>query len=123
MKEFNKTGLCNPNKHYMVDINNKLYDIKKLVEKEKYFIINRPRQYGKTTTLFTLKRELSKKYLVISISFEGIGDTAFTDEEKFVRVFIDLIEEKLEYLDESLSEKFTNLSKDVFDFPRLSRMI
>ena len=123
MKEFNTTGLCNPKKHYMVDISNKLDDIKKLVEKEKYFIINRPRQYGKTTTLSTLKRELSKKYLVISISFEGIGDTAFTDEEKFVRVFIDLIEEKLEYLDESLSEKFTNLSKDVFDFPRLSRMI
>ena len=123
MKEFNTTGLCNPKKHYMVDISNKLDDIKKLVEKEKYFIINRPRQYGKTTTLFTLKRELSKKYLVISISFEGIVDTAFTDEEKFVRVFIDLIEEKLEYLDESLSEKFTNLSKDVFDFPRLSRMI
>ena len=123
MKEFNTTGLCNPKKHYMVDISNKLDDIKKLVEKEKYFIINRPRQYGKTTTLFTLKRELSKKYLVISISFEGIGDTAFTDEEKFVRVFIDLIEEKLEYLDESLSEKFINLSKDVFDFPRLSRMI
>ena len=123
MKEFNTTGLCNPKKHYMVDISNKLDDIKKLVEKEKYFIINRPRQYGKTTTLFTLKRELSKKYLVISISFEGIGDTAYTDEEKFVRVFIDLIEEKLEYLDESLSEKFINLSKDVFDFPRLSRMI
>ena len=123
MKEFNTTGLCNPKKHYMVDISNKLDDIKKLVEKEKYFIINRPRQYGKTTTLSTLKRELSKKYLVISISFEGIGDTAFTDEEKFVRVFIDLIEEKLEYLDESLSEKFINLSKDVFDFPRLSRMI
>ena len=123
MKEFNTTGLCNPKKHYMVDISNKLDDIKKLVEKEKYFIINRPRQYGKTTTLSTLKRELSKKYLVISISFEGIGDTAFTDEEKFVRVFIDLIEEKLEYLDESLSEEFTNLSKDVFDFPKLSRMI
>ena len=59
MKEFNTTGLCNPKKHYMVDISNKLDDIKKLVEKEKYFIINRPRQYGKTTTLFTLKRELS----------------------------------------------------------------
>ena len=123
MKEFNTTGLCNPKKHYMVDISENLEYIKALIEKEKYFIINRPRQYGKTTTLSTLKRELSKKYLVISISFEGIGDTAFTDEEKFVRVFIDLIEEKLEYLDESLSEKFINLSKDVFDFPRLSRMI
>ena len=47
MKEFNTTGLCNPKKHYMVDISDKLENIKKLVEKEKYFIINRPRQYGK----------------------------------------------------------------------------
>ena len=30
MKEFNTTGLCNPKKHYMVDISNKLDDIKKL---------------------------------------------------------------------------------------------
>ena len=77
MKEFNTTGLCNPNKHYMVDISNKLYDIKKLVEKEKYFIINRPRQYGKTTTLLALENNLKDKYLVISISFEGIGNVVF----------------------------------------------
>ena len=37
MKEFNTTGLCNPNKHYMVDISDKLENIKKLVEKEKVF--------------------------------------------------------------------------------------
>ncbi|MCI7441975.1 MAG: AAA family ATPase, partial [Clostridium sp.] len=59
MKEFNTTGLCNPNKHYMVDISDKLENIKKLVEKEKYFIINRPRQYGKTTILSALRKELS----------------------------------------------------------------
>ena len=35
MKEFNTTGLCNPKKHYMVDISNKLDDIKKLVKKLK----------------------------------------------------------------------------------------
>ena len=33
MKEFNTTGLCNPNKHYIVDISNNLENIKKLVEK------------------------------------------------------------------------------------------
>lgn len=37
MKEFNTTGLCNPNKHYMIDISDKLENIKKLVEKEKVF--------------------------------------------------------------------------------------
>ena len=67
MKEFNTTGLCNPRKHYMVDINDKLENIKKLVEKEKYFIINRPRQYVKTTTLVALENSLKDEYLVIKI--------------------------------------------------------
>ena len=78
MKEFNTTGLCNPNKHYMVDISNKLDDIKKLVEKEKYFIINRPRQYGKTTILLALENNLKDEYLVISISFEGTDINSFS---------------------------------------------
>ena len=54
MKRFNTTGLCNPEEDYMVDISEKLEKIKLLVENEKYFVINRPRQYGKTTTLFCL---------------------------------------------------------------------
>ena len=31
MKVFNTTGLCNPNKHYMVDISEKLDYIKTLI--------------------------------------------------------------------------------------------
>ena len=38
MKEFNTTGLCNPKKHYMVDISNKLDDIKKLVNANKTWL-------------------------------------------------------------------------------------
>lgn len=73
-KRFNSTGVCVPRKHYMVDISNKLREIKKLIDNEFYFTINRPRQYGKTTTLSELRKALKKDYLVISISFEGIGD-------------------------------------------------
>jgi len=51
VKYFNTTGLCFPRKHYMVNIDNKLREIKKLIDRENYFVINRPRQYGKTTTL------------------------------------------------------------------------
>ena len=50
MKEFNTTGVCIPDKHYMVDITNKLDQIESLVEKGKYFTINRPKQYGKTSS-------------------------------------------------------------------------
>ncbi len=75
-KRFNVTGTCIPEKHYMVDISKKLDSILELVYNEEYFIINRPRQYGKTTTLYLLNRYLktSNEYIPIKISFEGIGD-------------------------------------------------
>ena len=123
MKEFNTTGLCNPNKHYMVDISDKLENIKKLVEKEKYFIINRPRQYGKTTTLVALENNLKDEYLVISISFEGIGNVVFSTEREFCRKFIELIEINLEYYNENLNKKLLDLSKNIDDFVSLSRTI
>ena len=123
MKEFNTTGLCNPKKHYMVDISDKLENIKKLVEKEKYFIINRPRQYGKTTTLVALENNLKDEYLVISISFEGIGNVVFSTEREFCRKFIELIEINLEYYNENLNKKLLDLSKNIDDFVSLSRTI
>ncbi len=123
MKRFRTTGVCNPSIQYMVDISDKVKEAKKLVEDNEYFIINRPRQYGKTTLLFPLKKELLKDYLVISISFEGIGDIAFSDEEKFVKEFINLIDEKLDFIDEDLNEIFRNLILEVSTLPGLSRLI
>jgi len=32
MRRFNVTGLCNPDKHYMVDITNKLVQIKEMID-------------------------------------------------------------------------------------------
>ncbi|MGL4911833.1 MAG: hypothetical protein ACRC3Y_05300 [Romboutsia sp.] len=89
-KRFNTTGLCIPNKHYMVNIDNKLKSIIKLVQKECYFVINRPRQYGKTTTLNRLEQILKSRYQVISLDFEGLGKV-FETEEKFCKYFIDSI--------------------------------
>ena len=91
MKEFNTTGICVPNKHYMVDITERLIDIKKMVDAGKYFTINRPRQYGKTTTLASLKRLLQDEYKVISLDFQSIGESGFQTEEKFVQEFSRLI--------------------------------
>ena len=55
-KRFNSTGVCVSRKHYMVDISDKLEQIKKLIDNEFYFTINKPRQYGKTTTISELKK-------------------------------------------------------------------
>lgn len=58
-KEFNTTGSCNPERHYMVNIDDKLAEIEELVDKGKYFTINRARQFGKTTTMNFLYNSLS----------------------------------------------------------------
>ncbi|MEJ6951049.1 AAA-like domain-containing protein [Natronospora cellulosivora (SeqCode)] len=97
MKEFNTTGVCIPKKHYMVDISNKLDQLESLVERGKYFTINRPRQYGKTTTMYLLSKRLEKKnYLVIKLSFEGFDKEIYKNQSLFIEEFILAIMEKLE---------------------------
>ena len=87
MKEFNTTAVCVPSKHYMVDLSERVKEIKKLVDAGKYFTINRARQYGKTTTIEALRRYLSTDYKVVSLSFEGIGNEGFRTEQSFVKAF------------------------------------
>ena len=91
MKVFNTTGLCVPEKHYMVDLTERLAQIKAMVDAGKYFTINRARQYGKTTTLTALRRSLMPGYDVLSLDFQGIGNAGFATEENFVQEFCRLI--------------------------------
>lgn len=91
MKEFNTTAVCIPEKHYMVDLTERMIEIKKLVDAGKYFTINRARQYGKTTTLAALSKELKEEYDVLSLDFQGIGNAGFSSEEKFVKEFCRLL--------------------------------
>ncbi len=75
MKEFHVTGTCNSKRHYMVDVSERVEKITSdYIEKGKYFTINRARQYGKTTLMFSMRRYLQEKYLVISISFEAADE-------------------------------------------------
>lgn len=86
-KRFNVTGTCIPEKHYMADTSQKISEIVDLIEKDCYFTINCARQYGKTTTLMLLWKHLKNQYIVISMSFEGMGSEAFQTEDVFVRRF------------------------------------
>lgn len=112
-KEFNITGTCIPEMHYMVDTSNKLKKTMKLIDKGKYFIINRPRQYGKTTTLFLLNNKLkeTEDYLPIKISFEGIGDLIFENENRFSKGFIKILERTIEFENIELA-KFIGSNKE-----------
>ena len=95
-KRFNITGVCIPEEHYMVDISNKINDIFTMVEQGDYFVINRPRQYGKTTTLYMLNRFLktSGDFFPINISFEGIGKEGFDNAGVFIDAFSLLLKEE-----------------------------
>lgn len=72
----------------MVSLSSRLQEIRTLVDNGDYFVINRARQYGKTTILKNLKSFLSDEYQVFSISFEGFTYDVFQSENTFCqRVF------------------------------------
>ena len=77
---FNTTGVCIPEKHYMVNINGRLQQIKVLVDEGKYFTINRARQYGKTTTLRALAEMLRDEYYVVLLDFQTFDNEKFSAE-------------------------------------------
>ena len=86
-KTFNTTAVCIPSEHYMVDLSERVEEIKRLVDDGKYFTINRARQYGKTTTIDALEARLREEYSVLSLDFQKISDASFRTEERFVKAF------------------------------------
>jgi hypothetical protein len=124
-KKFNITGKCHPNRHYMADTSQKLAQTFTMVENGDYFIINRPRQYGKTTMLYAIADWLSQSdnFLVFNISFEGIGDSVFEEEERFCTRFIELLATYAEIYDKLLHHSLLQIAHDATDMNRLSNII
>ena len=84
---FNTTGVCIPEKHYMVNINGRLQQIRELVDAGKYFTINRARQYGKTTTLRALAEILRDEYYVVLLDFQTFDNEKFSNGNVFSVAF------------------------------------
>ena len=130
---FNTEGACRPEEHYMVKLDDRLKQIKTmLVDRKKYFVINKGRQYGKTTTLKALAKYLVTDYIVFSLDFQKMGTKTFADESAFSKGFLDKLlaalkraelEEK-EMLQAMLSDFKNNNSNIVLDdlFEFLSSM-
>ncbi|MBQ8639211.1 MAG: AAA-like domain-containing protein [Lachnospiraceae bacterium] len=110
-KVFNVTGACDPQFHYMVDIQGRLKEIRKLVDAGAYFTINRARQYGKTTTLNALKSYLSDSYVVAYMDFQMLGDASFENEYSFVRAFVDELLYEMDF-PEQIRVQFEAISQD-----------
>ncbi|MCC8081233.1 MAG: ATP-binding protein [Lachnospiraceae bacterium] len=90
-KRFNITGRCVQSRHYMVNIDDRLFKIKTMIENGDYFVMNRARQYGKTTTLGCLSSYLESEYIVISMDFQLMSDNKFCDEHSFSIAFADYL--------------------------------
>lgn len=116
-KVFNVTGNCRPREHYMVCIDERLAEIKEMVDDGKYFSINRARQYGKTTTLRLLSHFLEVDYYVVSMDFQKFGDSQFNNENvfsiSFANSFLRLFKRNNVRMGQELTETVTHLKNIV----------
>lgn len=130
-KYFNTEGPCYPQEHYMVNLDMRVQEIKKLIDSRKYFSINRGRQYGKTTTLDILQERLKNQYTIFYISFEGFSEESFENENTFCRLFTGLLYDVIDYgevegITESVKSALENMSvpnTNTADFRSLSNLI
>ncbi len=120
---FNTTGTCVPSMHFIADISNKVEQVMEMISKGDYFTINRPRQYGKTTLIYHLFREMikNKEYLAVNISFESLGSSCYESTPGFISALLDLICMRLEFMDEDEILSFIRKNLEIFDFRSLSR--
>ena len=89
VKRFNVTGTCIPQKHYMVDTSAKLEQITKMK------IFSEP-AYAQGFWIYSLLwRALKERYIVVSISFEGMGAEVFQSEDTFIRRFCGRVSDSL----------------------------
>lgn len=112
-RRFNVTGVCNPQKHYMVRLDDRLKKIRAdYVEEGSYFVINRGRQYGKTTTLAALERYLKDDYLVLSVDFQEIETAKFADAVLFSQAFAKKLSRAFRFAEAEDKDKLLELLQD-----------
>lgn len=110
-KIFNTSAVCRPEIHYMVDLNDRLEQIKKMVDRGDYFTINRARQYGKTTMLRALGSFLAENYVVVSLDFQMMSQSDFEKEGSFSEAFAREVLEEIANIEEVSVEIITRLQR------------
>ena len=122
-KKFNTTGVCYPEDHYMMDNSKKLEYVFSLIEGGAYFTINRPRQYGKTTTISALKNQLDNSaiYLPIKISFELASEQ--TTHEDLAKLFMNQMIKAIKRPYPKLGDFLKTALAEVVDMESLSEVI
>jgi hypothetical protein len=70
---FNTAGPNRPEKNYTLPALRRLPTVRDLIERESYFVLHAPRQFGKTTAFMALAEELTRegRYAAALVSVEG----------------------------------------------------
>lgn len=122
---FNITGSCNPEKHYMVNLDGRLAQIKAMIDSGEYFCINRGRQYGKTTLLKALEQYLREEYIVLRMDFQFFDAGDFQNTETFVMAFAQELHDQMEVkecISDSLLERLHKIENGEGGFTRMSSL-
>ncbi|XXT96632.1 hypothetical protein WMF20_43050 [Sorangium sp. So ce834] len=69
---FNTAGPCRPDLHYMVDPLRRIERLRRLIDRQSYFVVHGPRQTGKTMSLLSLAAALVQegRYAAALLSLE-----------------------------------------------------
>ena len=122
-KEFNTSVTCNPKRHYMVDVTAKMKVFEGLINKAKYFTINRARQFGKSSALNWILWNMSDRYLVIPASFEKSSAEDWMSTDRFCKFVCKKIAEVL-IKTPDYQEFWQNIKQtEILDFDILSAKI
>lgn len=118
---FNTAGPCRPDKHYMLSPEVRLPEVRRLVEREQYFVLHAPRQSGKTTTVRSLVEELGRSGEVAAVMAScETGSSSSGDVEMGVSGILHAVDQQAVALPEGWrpepAERFT-------DTPPNSRLV
>ena len=110
----------------MVDISDRIQEIAGLVDDGKYFTINRARQFGKTTTLNALKKLIQNEYVVLSLSFEQISESAYKTEGDFIQAFARIVLDQNLFsgleIPEQVKNEFNRFNNEDVNKPKLDEL-
>lgn len=121
-KYFNVNGNCIPKIHYMVDLTERLRQVRAMVDAGQYFTINRARQYGKTTLLKALAGDLQEDYVVVWLDFQKMSYANFESEQAFVMAFAGELIDNVENLPAEIKAKLDEFAEGNAGNPTLLSM-
>lgn len=105
----------------MVKLDDRMkYINEKYIKKKEYFVINRSRQTGKTTTLFALAEYLKSDYFIFLIDLQKIEEEFFKSNEVFINKFIYHFLKSYEIFNDNPDPELVKPIEQLLDKPNLN---